>query len=198
MRTFILKARNGTTAWQQVRAQIGNKGHFEVIAHSIINAFFVSNGFRTDTEFYVILDSSHDFPRTLKLSAVEGLSIAGFHEGAVIDLLEKALKDGKDLKKDETLIVAPGLEIHGFGFEKLVGELIKTRQLYLLEPKGDNLREQQLEADPIFILSDHLALPKNNVKSLKRRGLKTLSLGKKMLFASQCIVLLHHELDLQL
>ena len=32
---------------------------------------------------------------------------------------------------------------------------------------------------------------------LERLGAKKLTLGSKMLFASQCVVLIHHELDTQ-
>lgn len=195
MRTFIIRARKGTTRWEKVRSQIGSKEHFEVIAHSVINAFFVSNDFRKDVEVYIILDSSEDFPRTIKLSGAEGLSLAGFHELAIIEIVEKALKDSQGLQKDETRVIAPGLQISGFGFEKLIAQLIKNHPVYLFDNKGDDIRQTPLEPNPVFVLSDHLAMPKNNMKSLKRQGLKTISLGKKMLFASQCVVLINHELD---
>lgn len=195
MRTFIIRARKGTTRWDRIRSSVGGSEHFEVVAHTVINAFFVSNGFRENVEVYIVLDSSEDFPRTIKLSSCEGLSIAGFHEEAVLELIEKALKESPGLQKDETQSIAPGLQISGFGFEKLVGNLLETRAVYLLEPKGEDIRSAELELNPVFILSDHLAMPKNTVKSLKRRGLKNLSLGKKMLFASQCVVLLQDELD---
>lgn len=195
MRTFIIRARKGTTRWEQLRLQVGAKEHFEIVAHCVMNAFFVSNGFREDVEVYIVLDSSEDFPRTIKLSSSEGLSIAGFHEAAVLEIVEKTLKDSQGLQKDETKILAPGVQISGFGFEKLVSYLLETRPVYLLDRKGADIREIELDANPVFILSDHLALPKNNVKSFRRRGLKMLSLGKKMLFASQCVVLINHELD---
>jgi tRNA (pseudouridine54-N1)-methyltransferase len=195
MRTFILRARKGTTRWEKVRSQVGTRDHFEVVAHTIMNAFFISNGFREDVEIYIVLDSSEDFPRTIKLSGNEGLSIAGFYEEAIVSVIELALKEGQGLKKDETRAIAPGLQISGFGFEKLITSLLKERTVYLLDPKGDDIRSTVIAADPVFVLSDHLAMPKNNVKSFLRRGLKLLSLGKKMLFASQCVVLIHAELD---
>jgi len=195
MRTFIIRARKGTTCSEQVRSQIAGKEHFEVVAHAVINAFFISNDFRKDVEVYIVLDSAKDFPRTIKLSAHEGLSLAGFHENAIIELIEQALKNSAGLEKNETRVLAAGVQISGFGFEKLVGLLIETHTLYLLEPKGSDIREQALATNPVFILSDHLAMPAKIVKSLKRRGLQTLSLGKRMLFASQCIVLINHELD---
>jgi len=196
MRTFIIRARKGTTRWEKIRSNIGANDHFEVVAHTVINAFFYSNGFRTDAEVYVVLDSSDEFPRTIKLSGGEGLSMTGFHEDAVLELIENALRNSQGLQKDETRVIAPGLQISGFGFEKLVGSLIETRTVYLLDRKGDDIRSINLAADPVFILSDHLPMPKNSVKSLTRRGLKTISLGKRMLFASQCVVLINHELDL--
>ncbi len=195
MRTFIIRARKGTTRWERLRANIGANDHFEVVAHSVINAFFVSNGFREDVEFYIILDSSDDFPRTIRLSSHEGLSIAGFHEEAVIGLIETALKNSQGLQKDETKILAPGLQISGFGFERLVGNLLATHAVYLLDRKGEDIRTIEFESNPVFVLSDHLPMPKNSIKGLKRKGLKAISLGKKMLFASQCITLLHYELD---
>jgi tRNA (pseudouridine54-N1)-methyltransferase len=195
MRTFIIRARKGTTRWDRVRSTIGTKEHFEVIAHSVINAFFVSNGFRTDVEVYIVLDSSEDFPRTIKLSSADGLSIEGFHEEAVVSLVEKALKDSQGLQKDEIRVLAPGLQIYGFGFEKLITSLLETHTIYLLDSKGDDIRKTELDQNPVFVLSDHLAMPKNNVKGLKRRGVKTISLCKKILFASQCIVLLNYEMD---
>ena len=195
MRTFIIRARKGTTRSERIRSQIGGKGHFEVVAHSVINAFFISSAFREDVEVYIVLDSSDDFPRTIKLSSADGLSMSGFHEEAVIGLVEKALKDTRCLHKDETCVVDKGVQVSGFGFEKLVANLIQTRPIYLLDYKGDDIRAFQFDKDPIFILSDHLAMPKKTVLGLKRKGLKTMSLGIKMLFASQCIVLIHHEMD---
>ncbi len=195
MRTFIIRARKGTTRWDHIRSTVGSKEHFEVIAHSVINAFFLSNDFRNDVEVYIILDSSEDFPRTIKLSSHDGLSLAGFHEDAVLETVEKALKESQNLQKNEMLQIAPGIQIHGFGFEKLIGQLIETRSVYLLGPKGDDIRTTAIEENPVFVLSDHLAMPKNIIKSLTRRGLKTISLCKKMLFASQCVVLIHYEMD---
>ncbi len=195
MRTFIIRARKGTTRWEQIRGNIGTREHFEVIAHSVINAFFISQGFREDVEVYIVLDSSENFPHTIKLSSAEGLSLSGFHEEAVLELIEKALKNSSGLQKDETRKISDGLHINGFGFEKLVKGLLESRPVYLLDRKGENIQSVQFEENPVFVLSDHLAMPKNSIKGLMRHGLKTMSLGRKMLFASQCVVIIHYELD---
>ena len=195
MRTFIIRARKGSTRWERLRGQIGGEGHIEVVAHSIMNAFFISNDFRTEVEVYVVLDSAEDFPRTIKFASNDGISIAGFHEEAIITLIEKALKESDGLQKDETRPIASGLSISGFGFEKLVSHLLETRPIYLLDRKGEDIRTMTIDNDPVFVLSDHLTMPKNIVKSMKRKGVTAVNLGKKMLFASQCIVLIHDELD---
>jgi tRNA (pseudouridine54-N1)-methyltransferase len=38
-------------------------------------------------------------------------------------------------------------------------------------------------------------MPKKVLPSLERLGAKQLSLGPTMLFASQCVLLIHHQLD---
>lgn len=195
MRTFIIRARKGSTQWNKIRSQIGTKEHIEVIAHSVINAFFLSSDFRSDVEVYIVLDSAADFPRTIKLSSAEGLSLTGFHEQAVISVLEHALKTSSHLGKNEHSNLGAGVEVFGYGFDRLLSSLLPTRPTYLLDKKGADIRVANLEPNPVFILSDHLAMPKKSVTGLKRKGLKLLSLGKKMLFASQCIVLINHELD---
>lgn len=195
MRTFILRARQGSTRWQDWQKRIGGKTHAEIIAHCIMNAFFVANGFREDVVVHLILDSTPDFPRTIQLSGNNGLSFTGFHEEAILGVIENALKVGEHLEKNETCSVAPGLQISAFGFEKLLNPLVETAAVYLLDPKGEEIRTTALDSNPVFVLSDHLALPKNSIKGLKRRGLKALSVGRKMLFASQCVTILHYEMD---
>ncbi|CAN5452986.1 tRNA (pseudouridine(54)-N(1))-methyltransferase TrmY [soil metagenome] len=198
MRTFVLRSRKGSVKADRIEDQIGTNAHVEIIAHALANAFFYSNGIREDVEAYVVLDSSADFPRTVRLIANQGLSLPGFHETAILSVISQALAAAKKIVKDQILSVAPGIEVAGFGFERLMQKLLETRCVYLLDTKGDDVRNITLEQDCVIVLSDHLAMPKNHIKSFERRGLKKISLGRKMLFASQCVVLVHHELDRQL
>lgn len=195
MRTFVIRARKASVRADKVFSQVGSDGHFEIVAHTLANAFYFSNGMRLDVEVYVVLDSAADFPRTLKFSAAQGLSFPGFHERAILDVVASALAKGSGVLQNEKRILEPGIEIYGFGFEKLMQELIETMPVYLLDKKGKDIRSVTFEANGVFVLSDHLAMPKNSVKALERRGLIKISLGKKMLFASQSIVLVNHELD---
>ena len=197
MRTFILRARKGTTDAEYID-HLGTKHHVEVIAHTIANTFFISNQMREAVELYVILESTRDFPRTLRFYADPHLSFAGFHEQAILDVLRTALTEGANLLKDQSRSLSPGIDILGYGFEKLVKNLSQDHILYLLDKKGSDIREIEFDNHPVFILTDHLAMPKNTIKSLVRTGTKLLSLGPKRLFASQCVVLIHNELDRRL
>lgn len=197
MRTFVIRARKGTVNAEKVCSQVGAAEHFEIVAHTLANAFYYSNGMRLDVEVYVVLDSTPDFPRTLKFSSNEGLSFPGFHEKAILGVISSALAHGMHVTKGGTLPIKPGIDIHGFGFDTLMKGLQEQRPLYLLDKKGSDVRSIDFDEHPVFILSDHLPMPKNSIKGLERRGLTKMSLGPRMLFASQCVVLVHNELDRQ-
>jgi tRNA (pseudouridine54-N1)-methyltransferase len=195
MRSFVLRARKGTIAADKVLSQVGTGGHFEIIAHTLANAFYFSNGMRTDVNVYIVLDSTPDYPRTLKFSANDGLSFPGFHEQAILDVVSSALAKGSKVTKGGAQIIQPGIEIFGYGFEILMKGLQIHTPVYLLDKKGGDIRTTDFEQDAVFVLSDHLAMPKNSIKGLERGGITKISLGKKMLFASQCITIIHNELD---
>ena len=195
MRTFVIRARKGTVIAEKILSQVGTREHIEIIAHTLANAFYVSNDMRKDVEVYVVLESTPDFPRTLKFSANEKLSFPGFDERAILGVVVESLERGLKLAKDESLTVKPGITISGFGFEVLMKQLQAERPIYLLDKKGSDIRLAPLLPNGVFVLSDHLSLPKNSIKGLAKRGLTKLSLGRKMLFASHCVVLIHNELD---
>lgn len=197
MRAFVIRARKGTVNADKVFSQVGSGAHFEIIAHTLANAFYFSNGMRADVEVYVVLDSTPDFPRTLKFSSNNRLSFPGFHEHAILEVVSSALARGNKVTKGNVQTIEPGIEICGFGFDTLMKRLQERSPVYLLDKKGEDIRSITFEQQCVFVLSDHLPMPKNSIKGLERRGLTKLSLGRKMLFASQCVVLIHNELDRQ-
>lgn len=196
MRTFVLKARKASMNVNNLRTHLGSPFHFEVILHAVMNAFFVASDFRTDVELFIVFDSAQDFPRTLKLSSVTGLSLPGFHEQALLEFFQAWLPKALAVEKNQILSLAPGIEVLGHGLERLIQVfLAEGRRVFLLEPRGMTIDQLALPDDPVFLLSDHLMMPKKTVQGLKRRGVSGLSLGSRMLFASQCVVLLQHACD---
>ena len=89
------------------------------------------------------------------------------------------------------------VRLQTISFERLVQRLAEDYQLYMLDKKGDSAREVDFRANACFLLTDHIPMPKKSFNSLKRLGTEKISLGPRMLFASQCISLIHNELDVR-
>ena len=106
-----------------------------------------------------------------------------------------ALDASAGMGKDELRAVEPGIEVRTSSFERLVKELAEDHQLYLMDRKGTPVGEAVFGANPCFLLTDHIPMPKKAIPGLERMGAKKISLGRTMLFASQCVVLIHHALD---
>ena len=195
MRSFVLRARAASTDSQKLLASVGEEAHAEILAHTLMNAIFVAQSHRADVVVYLVLESTSDFSRTIRFEANAMHEIGGFDERALLGKVAKALDTSKGMGKEETRPVESGVSVRTIAFERLVQELAADHQLFVMDPKGSSIRDQAFENNPCFLLTDHIPMPKNTFHTLERLGTKKLTLGKKMLFASQCVVLIHHELD---
>ena len=195
MRTFVLRARAAPTDSQALLASVGKEAHTEILAHTLMNAIFVAQSHRPDVVVYLVLESTTDFSRTLRFEVNAMHEIGGFDERALLGKVAKALDMSRGLGKEETRAVESGVTVQTLSFERLVQTLAEDHQLFLMDPKGTPMREQAFEGNPCFLLTDHIPMPKKVIPSLERLGAKKITLGKTMLFASQCVVLIHHELD---
>ena len=195
MRTFVLRARAAPTDSQKLLASIGQEAHPEILAHTLMNAVFVAQSHRADVVVYLVLESTQDFSRTIRFEANAMHEIGGFDERALLDKIGKALDASRGMGKDQTRPVESGVSVQTMSFERLVQVLAEDHQLYVMDRKGTPIAEQVFEATPCFLLTDHIPMPKKTFNSLERLGAKKITLGSRMLFASQCVVLIHHELD---
>jgi tRNA (pseudouridine54-N1)-methyltransferase len=196
MRTFVLRARAAPTDSQRLLASVGQDAHTEILAHTLMNAIFVAQSHRDDVMVHLVLESTQDFSRTICFTASEMRDIGGFHEQALLTKVAKALDISIGMTKEGERNVEAGITVRTISFEKLVQELAEDHQLFMMDKKGTPIREQAFEGNPCFLLTDHIQMPKKSFNSLKRLGAEKISLGPKMLFASQCVVLIHNELDL--
>ena len=197
MRTFVLRARAAATDSKRLLAGVGGDAHSEILAHCLMNALFVAQGHRDDVVVHLVLESTQDFSRTISFYADQLQSIGGFHEQALLDQIAKALDHSRGMAKEQCRAVEAGITVRTLSFEKLVAELAEDHQLYMMDKKGTAMREQPLAERPCFLLTDHIPMPKKSFNSLKRLGAEKISLGPRMLFASQCVTLIHNELDLR-
>lgn len=196
MRVFVIRARAAPTDSQQLLAAVGQGAHTEILAHTLMNSIFVAQSHRPDVIVYLVLESTQDYSRTICFNAAELGEMGGFHERALLDKIAQALDVSKGMGKEERREVALGISVRTISFEKLVPELAEQHQLFVMDKKGTPIREQHFGASPCFLLTDHIPMPKKSFNSLKRLGVEKISVGPKMLFASQCVVLIHNELDL--
>ena len=197
MRTFVLRARAAPTDSQALLASVGKDAHTEILAHTLMNAVFVAQSHRPDVIVHLVLESTRDFSRAIRFDVNAMHDIGGFNEQALLGKIAKALDASRGMGKDETRPVESGVVVRTSSFERLVKELAEDHQLFVMDPNGTSIRAQPFEGNPCFLLTDHIPMPKKILPSLERMGAKKISLGPKMLFASQCVVLIHHELDMR-
>lgn len=195
MRSFVVRARAAPVDSRKFLAAVGGDAHTEILAHALMNAFFVAQSHRDDVVVHLVLESTHDFSRTITFSAREIGSLGGFHEAALMQQVAAALDASLGMEKAGQRQVAPGITVRTISFEKLLQELASCCDLYVMDKKGTPIEQQQFSEHPCFILTDHIPMPRKISNSLQRIGARKLSLGPKMLFASQCVVLIHHRLD---
>lgn len=195
MISFVLRARAAPTNAKALLDGVGQEAHTEILAHTLMNAMFVAQSHRDDVMVYLVLESTQDYSRTVTFTSAEVTNIGGFHEAALLDKVAKALQLSEGMGKEQRKQVEPGITVQTLSFEALVKDLAQDHQLYMMDKKGDSIREVDFKPNPCFILTDHIPMPKKSFNSLKRLGTEKLNVGPKMLFASQCVVLIHNELD---
>lgn len=195
MRVFVLRARSAPTSSRELLAAVGQPAHTEILAHTLMNALFVAQSHRPDVMVHLVLESSPDYSRTVSFHSDDLHDIGGFHEQALLGKIATALDTSIGMGKDETRAVEPGINVRTISYEKLVQELADAHPLFVLDRKGTPMRDKTFSGSPCFLLTDHLPMPKKSFHSLARLGAEKISLGPTMLFASQCVVLIHNEMD---
>ena len=83
-------------------------------------------------------------------------------------------------------------DIGGFHEQALLAKIAKALDASIGMGKEES---RVVPENPCFLLTDHLPMPRKSFNSLERLGAKKISLGPRMLFASQCVTLIQHELD---
>lgn len=195
MAEFIVRARAAPTQADNFRAAIGRGQGVEFLADIIRHTLFVAQGHRDDAVLHLVLEKSQDFSRVITLTGAELGSVGDLHEGALLELIARALAEGEGLGKDEAVTTGEGLIVQATSFEHLVRDKASGLPTFVLSPKGSDIRETPLTASDVYVMTDHTPMPKNTFKSMARQGVKPLSLGPQMLHAAQCITLIHNEHD---
>jgi tRNA (pseudouridine54-N1)-methyltransferase len=77
----------------------------------------------------------------------------------------------------------------------VVDDLSKISKLVYLKEDGADVREQTLEGDLTFVISDHQDLTPEEEQELLSHSPLTITLGPHSYHADHCIIMMHSELD---
>ena len=164
-------------------------GRMDIAIHTIIASLFLSHDFRKDVKVHLIFYGMPDPPKHIEIQVKEGLDIS---KKDVSSLIKKILYKYREGQKTE---VFPGCFIEKKPFLKVVEELSEQgNDIFILDRKGEDIREAKISENCTFILGDHDGLPKKEMKRLKDTA-KKVSIGPKTYFASQTVAIVNNELD---
>ena len=68
------------------------------------------------------------------------------------------------------------------------------KDLYVLDAKGEDIRDVKIGKNPVFILGDSSGFASKELKKLKTKA-TPVSVGNMTYFASQVVMLVNNELD---
>ncbi|PIN90746.1 hypothetical protein COU60_00175 [Candidatus Pacearchaeota archaeon CG10_big_fil_rev_8_21_14_0_10_34_76] len=196
MREFIYYSRTAPTSGGYVKQDLMKSGRLDIAIHSVIAALFLSHKMRDDVKLHLVFAGAPDPTKHLELQPVvegkTGVDKIYLNKSNVENIIKRMLYKHKPGEKNE---VFPGYWIEKKGFLEVVKELYaKDRNIYILDDKGQDLREVNIEKNPIFILGDHIGLPSKEFKRLKQMC-TPVSIGKKTYFASHTIAVVNNEID---
>ena len=183
MREFLLYSRLGKTDsnWSNLH----DAGRLDIVHECIVASLFLSHGLRRNVQFHAVLNGPPQPPIHLRIS------------GEILTDVRTDLDTWKIiLKKLLGGKTHPGITSSRTGFETLLKTKAKTNQIYVLEEGGKKVEETEIDDNPLFVLGDHVGLPKKTEAFTLRYGEK-ISLGKTPYLAASCITVLNYLLDHQ-
>lgn len=187
---FIYFSKEGTTSGKVIsQGNLMKAGRIDIAIHSFIQAIYLSKDFRKDVTFHFVLYGMPDPPKHIEITVTEELGIS---KKNIASLLKKLLYKYKEGEKRE---VFPGCFVEKKSLQKVIEDLIeKDVEIFILDKKGESIREVKIPKECAFLLGDQEGLPKKELKRLKSLFIP-ISIGDKMYFASQTVAVVNNELD---
>lgn len=195
MRHIIYFSKNAATSGKALSKHseggLMRAGRMDIAIHSFIQGVFLSHDFRKDIKFHFVFYGPPDPPKHIEIQIKDDLEISKKDVG---NLIKKILYKYKSGEKKEVL---PGCFVEKKPLLKVINELTKEgNEIFILDKKGEKLRNANIPEDCVFIIGDHEGLPGKELKRLKKETIP-VSVGPKMYFASQVVAIVNNELDLR-
>lgn len=181
MREFILYSRMGRTDsnWTSLH----DAGRLDIVYECTIASLFLSHAIRKDTVFHAILNGPPKPPVLLEING---------------ETLHDVRTDQETWRKIFKNVLFgkghPGIRLSKTSFEALMKAKAEQAKIYVLEENGKDILQCEIGENPVFVLGDHVGLPKK-VEAFALRFGEKISLGKKPYLAASCITILNYILD---
>jgi len=197
MREFVYYSKGGVTSGNLIKDDLMKAGRIDIACQFIIQSFFVSRAMRDDTKVHLILNGPPNSPMHLELFPGKNLD-------GVTNKIDISKKDVAGLirrmlykfKKGKRVEVAEGYSVEKKSFVKLMEEFAKEgKTIYVLDKRGEDIRDIDVSGDAVFVVGDHEGIPKNELKWVKHVPMRKIKVSPKMLFASQVVTLVRNEVD---
>jgi tRNA (pseudouridine54-N1)-methyltransferase len=181
LREFVLYSRKGRTGSKFT--SLREAGRLDVVHECIEASLFLSHGIRRNVVFHAILSGPPSPPLHLKIDGAKLRDVRTDQEKWK-EIFKKVLS-GKS---------HPGVSVDKTSFEALLKAKASKAPIYVLEEGGKDVFEVDIGDNPVFVLGDHIGLPRK-VEGFALRYGEKVSLGKQPYLAASCITILNHLLD---
>ncbi|MFP4232751.1 MAG: tRNA (pseudouridine(54)-N(1))-methyltransferase TrmY [Candidatus Aenigmatarchaeota archaeon] len=193
MREFIMYSRKGVTSPDFTLKDLpGSGGRMDLNARCVISALWLSRDLRRDSRIVFSLNGPDDSPLAMAFDGKD-LERVTPDERNIGIWIKKALKRKEEVGEDWKEVHS-GIYLSKKSFQDLMRDR-KDRNLYVLHESGEDIRSSEIKEDPVFVLGDHIGLPKKEEGFVERFSADKISLGPESYFSTQSIVLVQNELD---
>ena len=183
-REFILFSRLGKT--NTAFRNLHDAGRLDIVHECIVASLFLSHGLRKNVVFHTVLNGPPNPPLHIQ---IDGATL--YDVRTDMDTWQSILKKVISGKQH------PGITTSKTSFEALLKAKAETTRIYVLEEGGKDIANAELPENCVFVLGDHVGLPKK-VEAFTLRYGEKISLGKQPYLAASCITILNYLLDRQL
>lgn len=191
MRHFVYFSSKAATSGKSLSGDLMKAGRMDIAIHTIIQGIFLSHDFRKDVKMHLVFYGMPDPPKHIEIQVKPGLQIS---KKDVLELIKKILYKFKEGEKKE---VFPGCFVEKKNLYQVLQDLDKeVEEIFILDKKGESLRDVEIPENCAFLLGDHEGLPMKELKRLKK-SLTPVSIGPKVYFASQTVAIVNNELDIR-
>ena len=181
LREFILYSRKGRT--DSRFRNLHDAGRLDIVHECIVASLFLSHGIRRNVIFHAILNGPPSPPLHLQIDGAT-LRDVRTDQNTWTTILKKVLSGGEH----------PGISVKKKSFEELLKVKAEKSSIYVLEEGGKDIFELEIGENPVFVLGDHIGLPRK-VEGFALRYGEKVSLWKKPYLAASCITILNYLLD---